>query len=307
MNRLQQLIAGGQSIWLDFTRRSFVESGALRKLIDEDGVSGVTSNPAIFHEAISQGNEYDAAIQHAAKRGLPAEEVFEEIAISDIQRVADELRPVCERTSGRDGYVSIEASPHFAHQTEASLQQARDFWARIDRPNLFIKVPATSEGLPVIRALTGEGINVNITLLFGLPRYRAVAEAFISGLEDRWAQGQAVDRVASVASFFLSRIDLAVDSRLDEISQRDAHLAERARALRGRAAIACAKQAYQIYQEIVADDRFRKLAAAGARTQRLLWASTSTKRKEERDVRYVEALIGRDTIDTMPLKTLEAF
>src|SRR5436190_5084124 len=164
MNRLQQLAAHGQSIWLDFTRRSFVESGALKKLIEEDALTGVTSNPTIFDEAISRGDEYEAAIQHAAKRGLPAEELFEEIAITDIQRVADELRPVFERTQGRDGYVSFEVSPHLAHDTEASIQQARDFWSRIDRPDLFIKIPATAEGLPAIRALIAEGINVNITL-----------------------------------------------------------------------------------------------------------------------------------------------
>ena len=307
MNRLRQLTSHGQSIWLDFTRRNFVESGALRKLIDEDGLTGVTSNPTIFDEAISRGDEYESAIQHAARRGLPAEEAFEEIAIADIQRVADELRPAFDRTQGRDGYVSFEVSPHLAHQTEASLRQARDFWARVDRPNLFIKIPATSEGLPAIRGLIAEGINVNITLLFSLMRYRAVAEAFLAGLEDRLAAGGALDRVASVASFFLSRIDLLVDPQLEQIGRGSAELAARARALRGKAAIACAKQAYQIYKEIVADGRFRRLAAAGARPQRVLWASTSTKRPEERDVRYVEAIIGPDTINTLPLKTLEAF
>jgi transaldolase len=307
MNRLLQLAAQGQAIWLDFTRRNFVESGALRKLIAEDALTGVTSNPTIFDEAISRGDEYESAIEHAAKRGLPAEEVFEEIAITDIQRVADELRPVYDRTQGRDGYVSYEVSPLLAHETEASIRQARDFWARIDRPNLFIKIPATSEGLPAIRTLIAEGINVNITLLFSLTRYRAVAEAFMSGLEDRLVAGGAIDRVASVASFFLSRIDLVVDPKLDEIGRGSEELAARTRALRGRTAIACAKQAYQIYKEIVGDSRFRRLEAAGARPQRVLWASTSTKRPEERDVRYVEALIGRDTINTMPLKTLEAF
>jgi transaldolase len=307
MNRLRQLTSHGQSIWLDFTRRNFVESGALRKLIEEDGVSGVTSNPTIFDEAMSRGDEYEPAIQHAAKRGLPAEEAFGEIAIADIQRVADELHPVFERTQGRDGFVSFEVSPHMAHDTEASLRQARDFWVRIDRPNLFIKIPATTEGLPAIRALTAEGINVNITLLFSLTRYRAVAEAFIGGLEDRLAAGGAIDRIASVASFFLSRIDLMVDPKLEEIGRGSAELAARARALRGKAAIACAKQAYQMYKDIFGDARFRRLAASGARSQRVLWASTSTKRPEERDVRYVEALIGPDTINTLPLKTLEAF
>ena len=238
---------------------------------------------------------------------MPAEEAFEEIAIGDIQRVADELRPAFERTEGRDGYVSFEVSPLLAHETGASIRQARDFWARIDRPNLFIKIPATTEGLPAIRALIAEGINVNITLLFSLNRYRAVAESYIAGLEDRLAAGGAIDRVASVASFFLSRIDLVVDPKLEAMGRSNAELADRARALHGKTAIVCAKQAYQIYKEIFADARFRRLAAAGARTQRVLWASTSTKRPKERDVRYVEALIGPDTINTMPLKTLEAF
>lgn len=307
MNPLLQLTAQGQSIWLDFTRRNFVESGALRKLIDEDGLTGVTSNPTIFDEALSRGDEYEPVIQSAIKRGLPAEEIFEEIAMADIQRVADELRPVFDRTRGRDGYVSFEVSPHLAHDTEASIRQAREFWTRIDRPNLFIKIPGTAEGIPAIRALLTEGINVNITLLFGLTRYREVAEAFLGALEDRLVAGGAIDRLASVASFFLSRIDLLVDAKLEEIGRMGAQREGRARALRGKAAIACAKQAYQIYKDIVSDGRFRRLAAAGAHPQRLLWASTSTKRPEERDVRYVEALIGPDTINTMPLKTLEAF
>jgi transaldolase len=307
MNRLRQLISHGQSIWLDFTRRNFVDSGELRKLIDEDGVTGVTSNPDIFDKALSAGDEYASDIAHAAKRGVPADEAFEEIAIADIQRVADELRPVYDRTQGADGYVSMEVSPHLAHDTEGSIRQGREYWGRIDRPNLFIKIPATNEGLPAIRHLIAEGINVNITLLFSLRRYRAVAESWLIGLEERLGRGGKIDRVASVASFFLSRIDLVVDPRLEEIGRGSPELAARAGALRGKAAIACAKQAYQIYKEIVGGDRFRKLAAAGARPQRVLWASTSTKRPEERDVRYVEALIGPDTINTVPLKTLEAF
>lgn len=307
MNRLRQLISHGQSIWLDFTRRNFVDSGDLRKLIEQDGVSGVTSNPDIFAKALSAGEEYEADIQHAAKRGVPAEELFEEIAIADIQRVADELRPTYDRLQGRDGFVSMEVSPHLAHDTEGSIRQAREYWGRIDRPNLFIKIPATAEGVPAVRQLIAEGINVNITLLFSLTRYRAIAEAWLIGLEERLTAGGKIDRVASVASFFLSRIDLVVDPKLDEIAAGGAELAGRARALHAKAATACAKQAYQIYKEIIAGDRFRKLAAAGARPQRLLWASTSTKRPEERDVRYVEALIGPDTINTVPLKTLEAF
>ncbi|PTX91541.1 transaldolase [Opitutus sp. ER46] len=307
MNPLQTLASHGQSVWLDFTRRQFVENGSLRKLINEDALTGVTSNPAIFAEAISQGAEYQSAIEHAAKRGLPAEEAYLEIVTEDIQRVADELRDVYEQTQGRDGYVSLEVSPHLARDTEGSLRQARDLWSRIDRPNLYIKIPGTIEGLPVIRALTADGINVNVTLLFSLTRYRAVAEEYLAGLQQRAAAGEPVDRVSSVASFFLSRIDLKVDPRLAELGRESAEAAARVAALQGQAAIACAKQAYQIYRELFGRERFHKLAVQGARPQRLLWASTSAKRPKERDVRYVEALIGPDTINTMPLKTLEGF
>jgi len=307
MNRLKQLTIHGQSIWLDYTKRSFVESGELRKLIDQDGLTGVTSNPTIFDEAISHGDEYDEAIRHAAERGLSADETFEEIMIVDIQAVADELKDVFERTQGRDGFVSIEVSPHLAYDIAGSVAQGRSFWERVDRPNLFIKVPATPEGLPVIRHLIASGVNVNVTLLFGLHRYRAVIEAFLAGMEDRLVAGLPIDRVTSVASFFLSRIDLAVDPQLAELGHGESASAKRAQALQGKTAIACAKQAYQLYQEVHRSERFRRLAAVGARPQRLLWASTGTKRPEERDVRYVEALIGPDTINTMPRKTLEAF
>ena len=307
MNRLKQITKNGQSIWLDFTRRSFVAGGELRQLITEDGLTGVTSNPAIFDEAISHGDDYDDAIRQAAMRGLPAAEAYEEIVIADIQRVADELHNVFEDTQGSDGYVSLEVSPHLAHDTSGSVAEALELWARVDRPNLFIKIPATEEGLPAIRALIAEGINVNITLLFGLQRYRAVAEAYLAGLEDRLAAGHAIRHVASVASFFLSRIDLLVDPQLEAIARRNDELALRARGLQGKTAIACAKQAYQIYKEVCAGETFGRLAVAGARPQRVLWASTSTKNPRERDVRYVEALIGPVTINTMPLGTLNAF
>lgn len=307
MNRLKQLTAHGQSLWLDYIKRSFLAGGELRKLIAEDGLTGITSNPTIFDEAITQGDEYESAIRSAAQRSRSAGEAYQEIVIADVQAAADELRGVFERTQGRDGYVSLEVSPHLAHDTDGSIAQAREFWERVARPNLFVKIPGTLEGLPAIRRSIAAGININVTLLFGLPRYRAVAEAYMAGLEDRRAAGQAVDRVASVASFFLSRIDLLVDPKLEELAKRGGELAARARRLRGQAAIASAKQAYQIYKELVAGERFRRLAAAGARPQRVLWGSTSTKNPHQRDVRYVEALIGPDTIDTMPLKTLEAF
>ncbi len=307
MNRLKQITTHGQSIWLDYTKRSFVANGELRTLIRDDGVTGVTSNPAIFGEAINRGEEYDDALQDARRRNLSADEAYDEIVIADIQAVADELAGVFEQTQYRDGYVSLEVSPHLAHDTEGTIAQAHDLWNRVKRANLFIKVPGTEEGIPAIRQLIAEGINVNVTLLFGLPRYRAVAEAYLGGLEDRVRAGRPIERIASVASFFLSRIDVVVDSQLDGIAKRSPGLASWAQRLKGQAAIACAKQAYQMYKEIFTGQRFAQLAGHHPQPQRLLWASTSTKNPEERDVRYVEALIGPDTINTMPRQTLEAF
>lgn len=307
MNRLQELTRQGQSVWLDFTRRGFVADGKLQRLIEEDGVTGVTSNPAIFDEAFGHGNDYDDAIRRAAARRLLPGQTYEEIVVEDIQAVADALRPIYDRTSGADGYASLEVSPHLAYETEASVSQGREFWKRVQRPNLMVKVPATLEGLSAIRQLVADGINVNVTLLFSLPRYRAVVEAYLTGLELRRKAGQPIDRVASVASFFLSRIDVVVDRKLEELEREGGDVAAQARRLRGQAAIASARQAYRIFREVFAGERFRALADRGARPQRLLWASTSTKRPEERDVRYVEALIGPETINTMPMKTLEAF
>jgi transaldolase len=307
MNPLKKLTTLGQSVWLDYIKRSFVVGGELRKLIAEDGLTGVTSNPAIFEEAITQGDEYDAAIRRAAENQESAEETYAKIAIADVQLAADDLREVYTQTDGRDGFVSLEVSPHLAYDTEGSITQARELWSRVNRPNLFIKIPGTKEGLPAIRRLLAEGININITLLFGLTRYRAVAEACFGGLEDRRAAGKPLERVASVASFFLSRIDLAVDPMLERLARENREMAAAAERIRGQVAIASAKQAYQIFKELHGSDRFRELAAAGARPQRLLWASTGTKKPEERDVRYVEALIGPETINTLPRKTLEAF
>ena len=307
MNRLQQLTTHGQSIWLDYIRRSFVVSGELGRLIQEDALTGVTSNPAIFDEAITQGDEYDPAIRRAAGLHDSPEEIYTKIVIADVQLAANELRPVFERTGGHDGYVSLEVSPHVAHDTEGSIAEARELWQRVDLPNVFIKIPGTEAGLPAIRRCIAEGINVNVTLLFGLPRYRAVVESYFSGLEDRLAAGKPIDRVASVASFFLSRIDLVVDPMLEELARENREHSKRAERLRGRAAIASAKQAYQMFKELHDGKSFQQLTAAGARPQRVLWASTSTKNPQERDVRYVEALIGPETINTMPRKTLEAF
>lgn len=307
MNPNQQLAAAGQSLWLDYIRRSFLVEGGLAALVREDGLTGVTSNPAIFDEAVAAGDDYDESILESATRGESADEAYRRLAVTDVQMAADDLREVHDLTDGRDGYASLEVSPHLAHDTDGSVAEARELWEALDRPNVFIKIPGTQAGLPAIARLIAEGINVNVTLLFGLARYQAVVDAWLGGLEQRRAAGRPVDRVACVASFFLSRIDLLVDRRLDELIAAGGERALRCRDLKGRTAIACAKLAYEVYQDMAAGERFRRLAEAGARPQRLLWASTSTKNPAERDTRYVEALIGPDTINTMPLKTLEAF
>ena len=306
-NPLLRLEALGQSIWLDFLSRGMLVSGELVSLIQEDGVSGVTSNPAIFEKAIGQSSDYDAAITGLARKGLTVPEIYEELVVEDIRMTADLLRPVYDRREGKDGYVSLEVSPHLAHDSAGTLIEARRLWERVNRPNLFIKVPGTWEGLPAIRQLAREGINVNVTLLFGIPRYRAVAEAYLDGLAERAARGLPLERVASVASFFLSRIDVIVDPLLDRICQEGGEKAQVAAALKGETAIACAKAARDQYREILGGDRFLALAAQGARPQRLLWASTGTKNPEYSDVKYVEPLIGEDTVNTAPLETIAAY
>ena len=298
-NPLLRLEALGQSIWLDFLSRGVLVSGELVSLIQEDGVTGVTSNPAIFEKAIAQSSDYDDAVRNLARKGLSAPDIYQELVVEDIRMTADLLRPVYDRREGGDGFVSLEVSPHLAHDSAGTIIEARSLWERVDRPNLFIKVPGTWEGIPAIRQLIGEGINVNVTLLFGLPRYRAVAEAYLDGLAERAARGLPLDRVASVASFFLSRIDVLVDPLLEKIPQ--------SAALQGETAIACAKVAREIYREILAGDRYQALAARGARPQRLLWASTGTKNPAYSDVKYVEPLIGPDTVNTAPLETLSAY
>ena len=297
----------GQSIWLDYIRRDLIASGGLRRLIEEDGLRGMTSNPAIFEKAIADSHDYDENIRAMALEGKDAKAIYEALSHRDVQNAADEFRPVYERTDGNDGYVSLEVNPHLAHDTNGTTQEARRLWAALDRPNVFIKVPATTEGLPAIRQLISEGINVNVTLLFGLPRYRQVAEAYIAGIEARAAQGEPVKHVASVASFFVSRIDTLVDALLEKLIAQDGREADLAKKLRGQVAIASAKMAYRIYKEIFGGDRFEKLAAQGARVQRLLWASTGTKNPDYSDVKYVEALIGPDTINTAPLETHDAY
>lgn len=300
-NPLLRVKALGQSVWLDYIRRGMIESGELARLIREDGLAGVTSNPAIFEQAIVRHGDYEAAIASLARQGMSAKAIYECLALGDVGRAADLLQPAYEATAGRDGFVSLEVSPHLAHDTEHTVAEAQCLWAELRRPNVMIKVPGTYAGLPAIRRLIADGVNVNVTLLFGIERYRAVAETFLAGLEERAAQGQALDSIASVASFFLSRIDVLVDRRLD------AHGDPAAQALRGEAAIACARLAYQEYKRILAGPRWQRLASRGARPQRLLWASTSTKDPAYRDVKYVEPLIGPDTVNTMTPETFAAY
>lgn len=301
MNPLRELQDLGQSIWLDDIRRIWLTDGTLLRRIRDDGVTGVTANPAIFAQAIRGGTEYEAVIRRLAGEGMPALAIYEALALADVQGAADALAEVFATTGGRDGFVSLEVSPRLADDTEGTLREARRLWAALDRPNVLIKVPATPAGLPAIRALLAAGINVNVTLLFDLPRYREVVEAFLAGLEVRAEGGLPLARVASVASFFLSRIDTEVDARLDLLASDDA------RALRGQAAIASARLAYEVYREWSGSPRWRRLADRGARPQRLLWASTSTKDPAYPDTRYVEALIGPETIATLPGATLDAY
>lgn len=299
MNSLKQIHELGQSIWLDFIDRKIMKSGNLKKLIDEDGIMGVTSNPAIFEKAISGSSDYDQDIDSLAGSGLSSEDIFFKLAVSDIQQAADLFDHVYnDKVVGADGYVSLEVSPFLALDTDGTFNQALDLWKRVDRKNVMIKIPGTLPGLTAIRQSIREGLNINVTLLFSLERYEAVTEAYISGLEERLQDGNPVDHVASVASFFLSRIDILVDPLLDEKSLPD---------LKGEVAIACAKKAYEIYKRIFTSERWKKLEAEGARPQRLLWASTSNKNPDSKDTKYLEALIGKNTVNTTPLETIEAF
>lgn len=304
-NPLHALEHLGQSIWVDYIQRGMLDGGELQRLIEDDGVSGVTSNPAIFEKAIVEHHDYDDAIR--AMRGNSATETYERLALEDLQRAADLLRPSYEASHGRDGFVSLEVSPHLAYDAETTVREARRLWSALARPNGLIKVPATRPGLEAIRQLISDGINVNATLLFSLQRYREVAGVYISGLEDRTAAGDSIAQVASVASFFLSRIDTLADTWLDALVQHDPQKAAEATRLRGRAAIASARLAYQDYKKLFSDERWQRLVADGAKPQRLLWASTSTKNPDYSDIKYVEPLIGADTVNTLPLKTLDAY
>ena len=306
-NPLKRLGALGQSLWLDYIRRDLIVSGELRRLIEEDGLRGMTSNPSIFEKAIVDSHDYDEDIRAMALKGKGANAIYESLSQRDVQSAADEFRPLYDKTEGKDGYVSLEVNPHLAHNTKGTIDEARRLWDTLSRPNVLIKVPATAEGLPAIQQLIGEGISVNVTLLFGLPRYRQVAEAYIAGIEARAAQGKAVNHVASVASFFLSRIDALVDPLLEKLTAQGGEKAELSKKAHGQVAISSAKLAYQIYKEIFGHDRFKRLAGNGARVQRLLWASTGNKNPDYSDVKYIEDLIGPDTINTVPPGTLDAY
>ena len=292
----------GQSVWLDFIRRSLITSGELKRYVDEDGLGGVTSNPAIFEKAIGGSDDYKAALAEiATDPKLSPKDIFEQLAIQDIQDAADVLRVVYDRTNGADGYVSLEVAPDLARDTHGTLAEARRLWKAVNRPNVMIKVPATPEGVPAIKQLVTEGININITLLFARSAYEAVAWAYVEALEARIAKGQPVDRIGSVASFFVSRIDTLIDSMLTE-KLKTASAADKPalEALFGKTAIANAKLAYASYKTIFSGPRWQALAAKGAHTQRVLWASTSVKNPAYRDTMYVEELIGQDTVNTAP-------
>jgi transaldolase len=306
-NALLELAEFGQSIWLDYTRRDLILSGELRRLIEEDGLRGMTSNPSIFEKAIVGSQNYEEDIRAMSFDGQSPKMIYETLSQRDVQGAADEFRSVYDETDARDGYVSLEVNPHLAHDTKGTIVEARRLWRALKRPNVFIKVPATIEGLPAIQQLISEGININITLLFGLPRYRQVAAAYIAGIEARANEGKSVGHVASVASFFLSRIDTLVDPLLEKLVAQGGKVADVAKKVRGQVAIACAKLAYQIYKEIFRSEQFQNLADRGARVQRLLWASTSTKNPDYSDLKYVESLIGSDTINTVTVETLDAY
>jgi transaldolase len=306
-NPLKKLESLGQSIWLDYIRRDLFSSGKLRRLIDDDGLRGMTSNPSIFEKAIAESNIYDQDIHDIAVKNKNVQALYETLSQHDVQSAADEFRPVYEKTDGKDGYVSLEVNPHLAHDTKGTIEEAHRLWTALNRPNVLIKVPATYDGLHAIQQLISEGISVNVTLLFGLPRYRQVAEAFIAGLEMRVSQGKPVKHVTSVASFFLSRIDSLVDPMIEKFIKPDGKKPEIAKKVHGQIAITSAKIAYQIYKDIFGSDRFKKLADKGARVQRLLWASTSTKNPDYSDIKYIDSLIGPDTINTVPPETIDAY
>jgi len=309
MSKLSDLSAAGTAVWLDFVDRKFLEAGGLEKLVKEDGLSGVTSNPSIFEKAMGHGDAYDDTLAAFDREhsGAATIDRYEHLAIQDIKAAAETLRPVYDRLEAKDGYVSLEVSPYIADDTDATIAEAQKLWAAVDRPNLMIKIPGTLAGAPAISATIAAGINVNVTLLFSQDAYQRVAEAYATGLEERVRQGQPIDRIASVASFFVSRIDTTIDKQIDaRLKDGDAET-EALKAVRGKVAIANAKLAYAWYQDFIASDRWQALAAKGAQPQRLLWASTGVKDPAYPDTLYIDTLIGADTVNTMPPKTMDAF
>src|SRR5947209_450471 len=308
-NPLLQLKALGQSVWYDNIDRSQLVSGQFKRLLDEDGICGVTANPTIFEKSISSGHAYDEQMNQLIREGKSTNEIYEAIILQDIRTVADILRPIYDSTNRQDGFVSLEVSPDLAHNTEGTISEVRRFWKMVDRPNLMIKIPATQEGIPAVRQALTEGINVNITLIFSIEFYRQVTDAFLTALEDRNAEGKDISHIASVASFFVSRVDTLVDKLLEDKIKATSDSAEQQmlKSLEGKAAIANARLVYQDFKSIFGSPRFESLKQAGARVQRPLWASTSTKNPAYRDVLYAEELIGPDTVDTMPLETIENF
>ena len=308
-NPLLQLKTQGQSVWYDTIDRGQLVSGLFKRLLDEDGIVGVTSNPTIFQKSISHGDAYDEQLTQFIKQRKSTSEIYEALVIKDITTVADMLRPIYDRTNRQDGFVSLEVSPDLAHDTEGSLSESRRFWKMVDRPNLMIKIPATPEGIPAVQQALTEGINVNITLIFSLDSYREVADAYITALENRNAEGKDISQIASVASFFVSRVDTLVDQLLENKIKATKDIAEQQqlKSLEGKAAIANARLVYQEFTRIFHTPRFETLKHSGAHVQRPLWASTSTKNPAYRDVLYAEELIGPDTVDTMPLETIENF
>ena len=297
----------GQSIWMDNLSRDIIESGELKQSISERGIRGITSNPAIFEKAIAGNKIYDDAIEQGIKSDKSVREIYEDLIFTDIRNACDIFMPVYEETDGLDGYVSIEVPPNLAKDTESTIKEARRYYQTIDRPNLMIKIPGTPEGLPAVEQAIAEGMSVNVTLLFSVQSYIDTAWAYIKGLEKRAAEGKDISRVASVASFFLSRIDSNIDDRIDsKLSSADDAAKAKLEAVKGKVAIANAKIAYQKYKEIFGSDRWKALAEKGANVQRLLWASTSTKNPEYSDVMYVDELVGTDTVNTLPPNTIEA-
>lgn len=306
-NPIQRMIALGQSPWFDNIERRLLISGELKAMIDRGEIRGVTSNPSIFHNAIARSIDYDEELLRLAKEGLTTQEIYECLVVQDIQAAADLFLPLYHQTRGGDGFVSLEVNPLLAHDPDGTVLEALRLWQRVNLPNLMIKIPATREGLSAIRSTIAAGVNVNVTLIFSLSRYAAVMEAYLGGLEDRLKMGQAIDHIVSVASFFVSRLDTKADQRLNQIAGMDPAQTDKAAALQGRLAIASARLAYQQFRKVFSSERYQQLKEKGARLQRPLWASTSTKNPAYPDTLYVDELIGPDTINTMPPHTLAAF